>query len=396
MIKNLLQTYYISSILLGITHITFDIALVLYASSIYTETRLVGYLMLARTLPFLVLGPLIAQVVNKHDRKKIMIFASALDLVVNAIFCWVVYNNANSFGIFLILLGLNNTINSLFQVNQSSYLPTILSEEKLARYNSSIFFVESIAIIFAPNVTLLFPQPFLLILVIIMLFILQFFCFINSLFIVEYIKDDEISSKEKHQFTFTQSIRYTFSSKGLLIAMLILAIGNLLDAPMDTIMISQFTDQGDVTKAGWIFSAAGVGSLLGSLLVTLVSKNNRRLTNLMNLSAISMILSGIGLFTGNDYIYIISNFLLALGLSIRTIYIITYRQIKTPKRYLGSVNTLFKYIAFGISPISLWVFTQVSRVFTNTMLLYFCGLGFMVIGLVSIYATRENGELGLK
>jgi hypothetical protein len=50
--------------------------------------------------------------------------------------------------------------------------------------------------------------------------------------------------------------------------------------------------------------------------------------------------------------------IITFGLSLRILYIITFRQITTEIDVLGSVNTIFKYVAFGISPISIYLFGE--------------------------------------
>lgn len=395
MISNLWRNFYISANIVAFTHVTFIIIVILHSANIFKDTSTIGYLMLANTLPFLITGPLLAQIVNKFNRKKIMIITSFIDVLINIFFFIMILNKVESISLYLLLISLNNLSTSLFQINESSYLPTILKDTELARYNSSIFFVGSIASIVSPYISTLFNDKKIIIYSILLLIIAQIFCFINSF----YIKDGSLKqniSQHDEKISLIDSFIYTFKSKGLLLALLILAIGNFFDAPMDTILIGKFTEEGHIIFAGSILSAAGVGSLIGSFLIGLVSQNNSKLTRVMHISSFCIVLSGIGLFFENNYIYILVNVLLATGLSIRTIYIITYRQTQTPKHILGSVNTMFKYVAFGISPISIWIFTQMSKFLSNNILLIICGIGFIIVGITALYATKSDGSLILK
>ena len=162
-------------------------------------------------------------------------------------------------------------------------------------------------------------------------------------------------------------------------------------------ILSKYTAINKVSQVGLLFSMSGLGSLLGSSIVNLVSKDIKKFELIMKLSSILITFSGIALFLLDNYIiYLILFACLYFSMSVRTIYIITFRQIKSPSEILGSINTLFKYIAFGISPISIWIFSQLGKFMTDSILLKLIGLGFIITGLISFLSLKEDGKLLLE
>lgn len=392
--KNIINSFYLSANLITFTHTVFRVLLILYFSNEFRKTLEIGYIMLADTLPFLILGPLIATIVNKFNRKKIISLTLFIDILVDILTLFMIIEEKYSFLVILLILAVNNFNTSLYSVSESSYFPLIVPSEKLSKYNSSLYFMSSLAYIFSPNISYFIVNKRIIISILYIVLSITLLTLINSLIIDEVIVT---SNETKSKTSLVSSFTYTLKNPTLTIALIVLIIGNIFDAPLDTVILTKYASENSIEKVGIIMSMSGIGSLLSSVLIGFASKNNKIFTILMRISSVGLSISGLLLLLVDNYfIFILIFLLIYLSMGIRTIYIITLRQIETPKEILGSVNTFFKYVAFGISPISIWFFSQLSKYFSNGNLLRFIGIGFLVAGLVSFISLSPNGKLALK
>lgn len=392
--KNIINSFYISANLITFTHTVFRVLLILYFSNEFRKTLEIGYIMLADTLPFLILGPLIATIVNKFNRKKIISLTLFIDILVDILTLFMIIEEKYSFLVILLILAVNNFNTSLYSVSESSYFPLIVPSEKLSKYNSSLYFMSSLAYILSPNISYFIVNKRIIISILYIVLSITLLTLINSLIIDEVIVT---SNETKSKTSLVSSFTYTLKNPTLTIALIVLIIGNIFDAPLDTVILTKYASENSIEKVGIIMSMSGIGSLLSSVLIGFASKNNKIFTILMRISSVGLSISGLLLLLVDNYfIFILIFLLIYLSMGIRTIYIITLRQIETPKEILGSVNTFFKYVAFGISPISIWFFSQLSKYFSNGNLLRFIGIGFLVAGLVSFISLSPNGKLALK
>lgn len=392
--KNIINSFYLSANLITFTHTVFRVLLILYFSNEFRKTLEIGYIMLADTLPFLILGPLIATIVNKFNRKKIISLTLFIDILVDILTLFIIIEEKYSFLVILLILAVNNFNTSLYSVSESSYFPLIVPSEKLSKYNSSLYFMSSLAYILSPNISYFIVNKRIIISILYIVLSITLLTLINSLIIDEVIVT---SNETKSKTSLVSSFTYTLKNPTLTIALIVLIIGNIFDAPLDTVILTKYASENSIEKVGIIMSMSGIGSLLSSVLIGFASKNNKIFTILMRISSVGLSISGLLLLLVDNYfIFILIFLLIYLSMGIRTIYIITLRQIETPKEILGSVNTFFKYVAFGISPISIWFFSQLSKYFSNGNLLRFIGIGFLVAGLVSFISLSPNGKLALK
>ncbi len=392
--KNIINSFFLSANLITFTHTVFRVLLILFFSNIYRETLEIGYIMLADTLPFLIFGPLIAAIVNKFNRKKLISLTLFIDILIVTLTLFMILGEKYSFIIILLILATNNFNTSLYSVSESSYFPLIVPSEKLSKYNSSLYFMSSLAYIISPNISYFIVNEKIILYILYGVLIITIFTLVNSFMIAEVIvAPNETRSKS----SLLNSFIYTLKNHTLTIALIVLIIGNIFDAPLDTVILTKYASLNSIDKVGIIMSMSGIGSLLSSVLIGFASKDNKVFTILMRFSSVGLSISGLLLImVDNYYMFILIFLLIYLSMGIRTIYIITLRQIETPKEILGSVNTFFKYVAFGISPISIWFFSQLSRYFSNEDLLNIIGIGFLVAGLISFVSLSPNGKLTLK
>lgn len=119
--KNIINSFYLSANLITFTHTVFRVLLILYFSNEFRKTLEIGYIMLADTLPFLILGPLIATIVNKFNRKKIISLTLFIDILVDILTLFMIIEEKYSFLVILLILAVNNFNTSLYSVSESSY-----------------------------------------------------------------------------------------------------------------------------------------------------------------------------------------------------------------------------------------------------------------------------------
>ncbi len=386
MLKKLWQQFYLSANLVTFTQISFRLIIVLYASSLLTDAKAIGTMMIFDTLPFLILGPVIAKIVNHHNRKNLLKLTVFLDFLLTLVLLVIMRINYQSLVAFALLLAINNVVTSTYQIAESSFFLLILDNMRLAKYNSAIFFSGSLAMIIAPNISGLIQQTGLISLLVVVSTGIFLLAFINLFFVAE-VADDHATENRgmASSYSLFRSFTYIFEDKKLLLALVLLALGNLFDAPMDTLMITKYTEMAQLTKVGLIFSMAGIGSLVGSFLLSSFSNNKMYFQRMMFFSGIGIAFGGVLLFLNDYLLYLVATFILSCSMSIRTIYIITFRQVNTPKEILGSVNTAFKYIAIGIYPLGIWLATYFQKLVAVNLIIAFSGFGFLLVGLLTAY-----------
>ena len=76
--------------------------------------------MIFDTLPFLILGPVIAKIVNRHNRKSLLKLTVLLDLMLTLAFLVIMGTGYHHLLVFALLLGLNNVVTSTYQIAESS------------------------------------------------------------------------------------------------------------------------------------------------------------------------------------------------------------------------------------------------------------------------------------
>lgn len=391
MLKKLWQQFYLSANLVTFTQISFRLIIVLYASSLLTDAKAIGTMMIFDTLPFLILGPVIAKIVNHHNRKNLLKLTVFLDFLLTLVLLVIMRINYQSLVAFALLLAINNVVTSTYQIAESSFFPLILDNMRLAKYNSAIFFSGSLAMIIAPNISGLIQQTGLISLLVVVSTGIFLLAFINLFFVAE-VADDHATENRgmASSYSLFRSFTYIFEDKKLLLALVLLALGNLFDAPMDTLMITKYTEMAQLTKVGLIFSMAGISSLVGSFLLSSFSNNKIYFQRMMFFSGIGIAFGGVLLFLNDYLLYLVATFILSCSMSIRTIYIITFRQVNTPKEILGSVNTAFKYIAFGIYPLGIWLATYFQKLVAVNLIIAFSGFGFLLVGLLTAYLVGKE------
>ena len=396
MLKKLWKQFYISANVVTFTQISFRLMVVLYASSMLTNSKEIGTMMIFDTLPFLVLGPIIAKIVNSHDRKMLLKLTLISDFILALAFLGMLTTGYKHLLAFSLILALNNVVTSTYQIAESSFFPLILDDMQLAKYNSAIFFSGSLAMIIAPNISSLIQYTLILNLLVVFSLLIFLIAFINLFFVDEIITSNRYSTEEREKsYSLLRSFTYIFEDKKLLLALFLLALGNLFDAPMDTLMITKYTEMAQLTKVGLIFSMAGIGSLVGSFLLSSFSNNKMYFQRMMLFSGIGIAFGGVLLFLNDYLLYLVATFILSCSMSIRTIYIITFRQVNTPKEILGSVNTAFKYIAFGIYPLGIWLATYFQKLVAVNLIIAFSGFGFLLVGILTSYLVGKE-EVSIK
>ena len=396
MLKKLWKQFYISANVVTFTQISFRLMVVLYASSMLTNSKEIGTMMIFDTLPFLVLGPIIAKIVNSHDRKMLLKLTLISDFILALAFLGMLTTGYKHLLAFSLILALNNVVTSTYQIAESSFFPLILDDMQLAKYNSAIFFSGSLAMIIAPNISSLIQYTWILNLLVVFSLLIFLIAFINLFFVDEIITSNRYLTEEREKsYSLLRSFTYIFEDKKLLLALFLLALGNLFDAPMDTLMITKYTEMAQLTKVGLIFSMAGIGSLVGSFLLSSFSNNKMYFQRMMLFSGIGIAFGGVLLFLNDYLLYLVATFILSCSMSIRTIYIITFRQVNTPKEILGSVNTAFKYIAFGIYPLGIWLATYFQKLVAVNLIIAFSGFGFLLVGILTSYLVGKE-EVSIK
>ncbi|USK57372.1 MFS transporter [Cytobacillus solani] len=351
----------------GFQMYNFSLPIIIYS---LTESSLAMSIMkVANALPIIIIGILSASFIDKYNKKHIMLIVLIIEILLISI--TLLFTQYNSLSIyFLYLLGfLLSFCSYIFSIAKTSILPYIVKKEELLSANSKSTLTATLISIIGPSIaavsiTLLsFRFNFLVFLI----SLITLFFFINAITI-----DIESKNKNSKKKFKKMSIIELFSDKNNIthftFTMVLLSFSNslvngvLTFFALNNLSVSPF-------QLGLAYSLSGIGGVLASLYI---SKLRLLLTH-NKLILICVILNFIGIFmivfTSEWWILGISIFIRTFGLSMLSIYFISYRQENVPIDMLGKVSSTFNMITKGV-PILGTIIAGVFAEFFNIRLLF--------------------------
>ena len=188
------------------------IVLPLYILNITQNLKTTGVFFASINLPTIIISPLIGTLIEKFNKKNIILICDFLTSMLYFIL-FIYFKNSNSLIFLLIVSLILNIISKFFEIASKVLFSEINTSETLEKYNGLQSFLENAVMIFGPVIGTYLFATFTFNFVLIIISLAYFLSFLQELFI-KYEKNTNLS-KEKSSFfkDFKEGINYIKSKK---------------------------------------------------------------------------------------------------------------------------------------------------------------------------------------
>lgn len=334
--------------------------------------------MLAAFVPQILLGPVIGSLVDRWNRKRIMITADlsiaaitvvlVLLFMLDAVQIWHIYAA-------MVLRSVGQTFHFPAML---AAIPMIVPENQLSRASGLNQLLQGVITIAGP------PAGAFLLGLLKMQYVLAV-DILTAVIAVSCLLPLAIPQPEKTTLSARPSLtadmkagfRYIFAWRGMMALIGVSMIITFFLMPVFTLLPILVTEylEGDVLKLGWLNSAFGIGMIAGGLVLGAWGGFRRRmLTCLMGLTVAGVATVGLG--TVSLYFFLpgmISSFLVGLGLAFTNGPIMALMQARIDKDMQGRVFSLFNSMASVATPLGLAFAGPVADAIGINILYYIAG-----------------------
>ncbi|MEZ4671511.1 MAG: MFS transporter [Anaerolineae bacterium] len=313
-------------------------------------------LLIARSLPPFIVSPIAGVLVDRFDRKKLLIWSDVLRACIGVALFFA--NSPERLWIIYAATVLQFSISAIFEPSRSALVPRLVSAENLVQANalSNITWSVMLAVgaLIGGVVTAVFGTSAAL-LVDAASFVLSAFCISRIRMTKVHAATDETSVKDGGGFR--DGLRYVRNNPQIGAVLLVkfgLSIGSV-----DTIMNAYATTRYVIGEngsgsLGLLFGAFGIGSILGPLLMNRFT--DKSVASLQRLLVWSFACVSVGWFliglSGSLEFLMLAVMVRAMGGSATWTYSSTLIQIQTNDRFMGrvfSLDWLAFYLAITVS-----------------------------------------------
>lgn len=373
-----------------------DLALPLLVLALTNSPAQAGVTAAFEALPYVVFSLLAGALIDRWDRKMVMICCDvARCLVLGAIPLVFFLGHLNIVQIYITAL-VEGTAFVFFNIAQTAALPRVVPASQLSQANALNSASESGAQLIGPGLsgiiislarnTLIGAALAYLIDSISFLLSVISLCFIR----IPFQSSRASAQKRSLRVEIGEGLRFLWQQPILRTMALITMSVNLFLTPsfLAIVVLARDSLSADPRTIGLIFSVSSIGGLLGSFIVPHIPKRWRvgqiifgsiiLLTFAMSLLAVAP----------SPLIVCLGSALIAIVQPIYGITQVTYRLKITPDALQGRVNSVFRLLAFGMPPLSLAL---------GGLLLAYTGprlvLGLLAVGLILTAITASFTEL---
>lgn len=339
---------------------------VIAVSTLEATSFQLGVLAFLNTLPFLTLGLLVGVYVDRHRRRRIMIFADfgrALMLFLIPLAA-VVY--AVTMNLLYLVTFIAGVLTVFFEITYQSYLPSLVDRGQIVDANSKLQATASTAQTLGPSIAG-FVIPIITAPIACLCDTFGYFSSVVSLSLIR--KPESIDTSKAHASVIKdirEGLRVVLRDTRLRAIAACTATSNLASMAWGAILYKYLLQNLNmsVQEIGVVFTIGGVGGILGALTAMRVT---RRL-GVGRIIVLGMLLSGATVFlyfaTPNSdfyqrsywlspsfYLLSASFFVMTLGALWYNIPQVSYRQSLVPAEIQGRMNATMRTIVWGTLPV---------------------------------------------
>jgi MFS transporter, DHA3 family, macrolide efflux protein len=337
-----------------------EFALAWYLTIKTGSATILATAMLMALVPQIVLGPIIGPLVDRWNRKRIMIFAD-LSIAVITVGLVVLFatNTIQVWHLYTAMVARSIGQSFHFPAMLAS-IPLIVPEKHLSRAAGLNQMLQGVVSIAAPpaGAFLIGLLPMYSVLAV---DIVTAILAISCLFFIP-IPRPELTTRTADSSPFKDMIngfKYIFNNRGLLALTCLCSFLVFLVIPVFTLMPILVTDHlgGDVLKLGWLNSAFGVGMITGGLLMGVWAGFKRRIITtlvgslVMSVATFFLGFTSLALFS----LALVATFIVGAGLSVSNSPMMAIMQSVVAKDMQGRLFSIFNALTSALTPLGLVV-----------------------------------------
>ncbi len=323
---------------------------------IYTETgsvTRVALVALAYALPAVVLAPVAGSIVDRADRRVVMLLSDVAAGAATASLLWALSFESLPFGFILAATAIGSAANAFQDPAWLASIPVLVPRAQLGRANGMVQLNQGVAIVVAPVVAgaLLAAGGLRAVLLV---DILTFGVGVITLALVRfppYEKDDTPDRSIRSDSGFAW--RYLRERPGLLWLLWIYSGVNFMMSMTNVLLIPLVLSFSTATALGAILSLAGLGAIVGSIVVSTYGEPKRLVRTIMLGIGVSGLLTAITGARASILVIAIPSVLLLLLNPIVNGASQVVWQTKVAEGAQGRVFSLRRMIGQAISPIAI-------------------------------------------
>ncbi|MDH3307445.1 MAG: MFS transporter [Acidimicrobiia bacterium] len=312
-----------------------------------------SYIILAANVPGIVLAPFAGSLVDRWSRRLVMLGADTMAGLATMAAAALFFTDALTIGAIYIVSIVGSLANAFQEPAYTASVPLLVSKDQLGRANGLIQLGPAVGALAAP-----IAAGFILVAFglgwVLVVDLVTFVVAVTTVAIVR-IPDPERSDEDR-RVSLLADIRAGFAflwhRTGLFILMLSALVLNFLFGFFQVLIIPLFLTFSTADKAGVVYSVAGVGMIVGSVVLSVWGGPRKRIRGVI----VFMVLAGLGFVTmglRNSVLLIgAGSFVVLVAISIVNGTFQAFWQIKVPPELQGRVFSTRRMLATLATPAS--------------------------------------------
>lgn len=355
------------------------------------STTIMGSIMALVTIPRIILGPFAGVIVDRCDRKKLIILGDLIRGIGMLIIAILALNGSLKIWMVMLMGIVLGICSSFFNPSIQSVLPEIVPSDKLIKANSSYQMATTGADIVGQSIGgLLYTvigAP--------LMFLVNSISYLFSSFTEGFIKIPKIERKNVNitfREDFMEGIKFILRFKGLIRSLIMAFFVNFLFGMIRVLIIPWFVSDPSLgmAKYGILNGFQSFGFLIGTIVLSFITIKSNQKYNVYIFSIVTFVsLIGLGAFI-NNFVIIIICFTSAFGFMFvfNTVANSTIMEL-TPADKRGKVFATIGTLAMAISPIGNFVGGVLGE-FMNPRAVI---IGSAIVGLIIVCSIVVNPEV---
>lgn len=337
-----------------------SLALPLLALALTRSAAQAGFIAAARLLPYLLLSLPAGALVDRWDRKRLMIRCDTLRwLALGSVPLAFALARLSVPQLYVVAL-VDGTANVFFTLAQVSALPQVVSAEQLPRAWALNETADSAATLFGPGVAgMIIGLGRTTVAGAALAYLADSVSYLASVSSLRFIRvpfqarREMAGTRRSLRAEMAEGLRFLWRHRRLRLLAFLTAAVNFLQSPITlaVILLARGPLHADVRTLGLIFSAGGVGGVLGALVAPKV-KERMRFGLLVVLSVVGWALAAGALALAASPVLLMAGLaLISLLWPLYAVAVVTYRLSLVPDELQGRINSAFRLLTFGAEPL---------------------------------------------
>lgn len=379
------------------------IALSLWVLNTTGSTAKMGAVLAASLIPGLLLGFFSGAIVDRFNRKYIIVGTDIFRGVLLAVFALLFFNEKMSFSTVLVMQALLSVNAAFFDPAVPSLIPVIVKRDQLAGANSMYQFINGISMIAGAFLSGIFISFFGYLWV----FVVNAASFLISGLFECFIKTPE-EQLERKDFSLknvmtdlSSGYRYMLSRQVLMILLFMVMLIHFFVGSIEVFMpvLAGLFDTGPEKNLGYFHAVFGAGSIIMGLLGKyIVRPGVEKYTLFTSTCVMGVLLSGMSLLNAGQttaiagylvVFFLFGSTVICAGVSFRTLL-----QKSIDNRFAGRVFAVAGSLGNGSIPAAMIIYGMLLEKYRPQGLLMISGLVLIGLSIISLtlYREEKNGE----